>query len=63
MIQSTLDRARAIKQQGNDFYKQQKYEEAIKCYEEAIRVCPPEKTEDIAIFHQNIAAVYDVMVS
>ena len=57
-----MERARAIKQQGNDFFKQQKYEDAIKCYQEAIKVCPPEKIEDIAIFHQNIGAVYDQMV-
>ena len=61
-VQGALERARAIKQQGNDFFKQQKYEEAIRCYQEAIKVCPVEKKEDVAIFHQNIGAVYDQMV-
>ena len=61
-VQGVLERARAIKQQGNDFFKQQKYEEAIRCYQEAIKVCPVEKKEDVAIFHQNIGAVYDQMV-
>ena len=58
-----MERARAIKLQGNDFFKQQKYEEAIKCYQEAIKICPPENKEDIAKIHQNIGAVYDQMVS
>ena len=56
-----MEQARAIKQQGNELYKQQKFEEAIKCYKEAIKVCPTDK-EDLAIFHQNIAAVYDMLV-
>ena len=60
--QSTLEQARAIKQQGNELYKQQKFEEAIKCYKEAIQVCPADKKEDLAIFHQNLAAVYDMLV-
>ena len=62
IIQSTLEQARAIKQQGNELYKQQKFEEAIKCYKEAIQVCPADKKEDLAIFHQNLAAVYDMLV-
>ena len=44
-------------------YKEQKFEEAIRCYEQAIEVCPNERKEDIAIFHQNIAAVYEAMVT
>lgn len=60
--QGQLERALDIKQQGNDFFKQQKYEEAIGCYEEGIGVCPSAKKEEIAKFHQNIAAVYDKMV-
>ena len=62
ILQSTLEQARAIKQQGNELYKQQKFEEAIKCYKEAIQVCPADKKEDLAIFHQNLAAVYDMLV-
>ena len=51
-----------IKQQGNEFFKKQEYEEAIRCYEEGIRVCPTEQKDEIAKFHQNIAAAYDKMV-
>ena len=52
-----------IKQEGNGYFKQQKYEEAIKCYQEAISLCPPESKDEVSKFYQNIAAVYDKMVS
>ena len=44
-------------------YKAGKYDEAVKAYEEAIQVCPASGAEDIAVFHQNIAAVYAARVS
>ena len=52
-----------VKLQGNEFYKQQKYKEAVKCYLEAIGICPVEEKEEISKFHHNIAAVYTMMVS
>lgn len=52
----------ATKQQGNEFFKKGDYDEAIRCYEEGMRVCPKEEKEEIAKFHQNIAASYDKMV-
>ena len=58
-----MDQARVLKQKGNDFFKEHKFEEAIKCYQEAIDICPTEKKEDLAIFHHNRGAVYDQMVS
>lgn len=61
--QSALEQARAVKLRGNDLYKQQKYNEAIKAYEEAIELCPASETEDLAVFYQNLAAVYDALVS
>ena len=57
-----MDQAQTLKQKGNDFLKEQKFQQAIKCYQEAIDICPPEKKEDLAIFHHNIGAVYDQMV-
>lgn len=56
-----LARALAIKQQGNTHFSKQQYEDAIRCYQEGITLCPEEKKEEIAKFHQNIAAVYDRM--
>ena len=61
-MQSPLDQALELKQEGNGFFKQCKYKEAIKCYEEGIAMCPPEKKDEIAKFYQNLSAVYDRMV-
>lgn len=62
--QSPLEQARDLKTQGNAFYKQEKFEEAAKCYEEAIRLSVGAGEQDniVAIYHQNLGAVYDAMV-
>lgn len=62
--QSPLQQARDLKTQGNALYKEEKFEEAAKCYEEAIRlsVGAGEKDNVVAIYHQNLGAVYDAMV-
>jgi len=59
-----LRQARDLKSQGNEFYRQEKFEEAAKCYEEAIRLSEGagEKESVMAIYHQNLGAVYDAMV-
>jgi len=54
-----LERATAAKSRGNKYFKGGRYELAIKCYTEAIEVCPTDKTIDLATFHQNRAAAYD----
>ena len=61
-VSSDLEQALACKQRGNDFFKQQKYAEAIKCYEEAIQQCPANETNNVAIFYSNLAAAYSGMV-
>lgn len=61
--QSALEQALELKQQGNSFFKQKKYEDAISRYKEGISLCPSDKKEEIAKFYQNIAAVYHMMVS
>lgn len=61
-MQSTRDEALALKQRGNELYKQNKFEEAIRCYEQAIQVCPQAHKDQLSVFHQNLAAVYDAMV-
>ena len=53
-----------MKCQGNEFYKQEKFIEAAKCYEEAVRLSEGSEESDrvVAVYHQNLAAVYDAMV-
>jgi len=56
-----LEKAMAAKNRGNKFFKAGRYENAIKCYSEAIEVCPKDKPLDLATFHQNRAAAADQM--
>lgn len=51
-----LNQALEIKAKGNDLFKQKKYEEAIALYEDALLVCPVDRTDDLAALHHNIAA-------
>jgi tetratricopeptide (TPR) repeat protein len=46
---------------GNKYFRGGRYELAIKCYSEAIDLCPKDQPLDLATFHQNRAAAYDQM--
>lgn len=56
-----LERAVAAKNRGNKYFRGGRYELAIKCYSEAIDLCPSEMSMDLSTFHQNRAAAYDQM--
>ena len=62
-FQNPLEKAQAAKNKGNKYFKAAKYDQAIKCYTEAIRICPPENKQEIATFYQNRAAAYEQLVS
>ena len=51
-----LEKAVAAKNRGNKYFRGGRYELAIKCYSEAIDICPKDKPIDLATFHQNRAA-------
>ena len=55
-------RALAAKNKGNKYFKGGRYELAIKCYTQAIEVCPQGKNEDLSTFYQNRAAAYEQLV-
>ncbi|XP_043205508.1 mitochondrial import receptor subunit TOM70-like [Amphibalanus amphitrite] len=57
--ETPLDKARASKNKGNKYFKAQKYNEAIKCYDSAIELCPPDQAQDLSTFHQNRAAAHE----
>ncbi|BFZ25550.1 hypothetical protein BsWGS_28589 [Bradybaena similaris] len=57
--QSRQDLAQAAKNKGNKFFKEGKYDDAIVCYTEAIRTCPPDIKTDMSTFYQNRAAAYE----
>ena len=52
----------SAKNKGNKYFKGGRYELAIKCYSEAIEVCPEGKKEDLSTFFQNRAAAYEQLV-
>ena len=62
-ITDPLEKALASKNKGNKYFKGGRYELAIKCYTEAIEVCPESKKTDLSTFYQNRAAAYEQLVS
>ncbi|XP_045210423.2 mitochondrial import receptor subunit TOM70-like [Mercenaria mercenaria] len=54
-----LGKAIEFKNSGNKNFKQGKYDEAIKCYTQALEVCPAEHTTEISTFYANRAAAYE----
>jgi len=54
-----LQRAKAIKDAGNVFFKESNYTDAIRCYTEAIDLCPTSERNVLATFYQNRAACHD----
>uniref|UniRef100_A0A0P4VML7 Putative translocase of outer mitochondrial membrane complex subunit n=1 Tax=Rhodnius neglectus TaxID=72488 RepID=A0A0P4VML7_9HEMI len=60
-VEGPLERALSLKNSGNDFYKQRMHSEAIRCYTEAIDLCPNEEKEYLATFYQNRAAAHEVL--
>lgn len=58
---SPLKEANNYKTEGNNCYRNGKYDEAIIFYDKAIDKCPAEHRADLAIFYQNRAASYEML--
>lgn len=58
---SPLKEANNYKTEGNNCYRNGKYDEAIIFYDKAIDKCPQEHRADLAIFYQNRAASYEML--
>lgn len=63
LVSVQLDEARALKNQGNAEFKEERYDQALKIFEKAIKLTPPEEKNDIAILHNNRGIAYQKMVS
>lgn len=61
-FQTPAARAAAIKLRGNKYFKGGKFDQAIKCYTEAIDLCPEDNKADLATYYQNRAAAYEQQV-
>jgi import receptor subunit TOM70 len=60
--ETPLERTQKLRGAGNDLFKLKKHEDAIKCYTEAISICPLSEVDQLAMLYQNRAAAYDVLV-
>lgn len=56
---SPFDQAVKHKESGNELFKNGKYDGAIEFYNQAIDICPKEKSTDLSQFYQNRAAAYE----
>lgn len=54
-----LEKAVDKKNQGNEFFQSGRFEEAVKCYSEAIDLCPKSDKDELPKFYQNRAAAYE----
>ena len=50
-----------FKGEGNKYFKQKRYPDAVDCYSKAIKCCPPEETGKLSVYYQNRAATYEMM--
>ncbi|XP_061165512.1 mitochondrial import receptor subunit TOM70-like [Saccostrea echinata] len=53
------EQAQAEKNKGNKYFKGGKYDQAINCYTNAIKICPPGDKEALSTFYHNRAAAYE----
>jgi import receptor subunit TOM70 len=58
-----LEKAVEKKNRGNEFFQAGKFDEAVRCYSEAIDLCPKTDKDELPKFYQNRAAAYENMVS
>jgi mitochondrial import receptor subunit TOM70 len=59
---SPLEKAIQVKNNGNKYFQQSNFEESIKCYSQAIELCPKDDCIELPKFYQNRAAAYENQV-
>ncbi len=51
-----------MKEQANEEFKFERFDESLKLYEEAISICPPDEIADLAIFYNNRGICFTKLV-
>lgn len=54
-----MEKAVEIKNLGNEFFQNGNFADAIKCYTEAIKLCPQTDKQELPKFFQNRAAAFE----
>lgn len=54
-----MQSSKGMKDKGNEYFKQCSYRKAAETFTEAIRLCPTEQKNHLAVCYQNRAAAYD----
>jgi hypothetical protein len=57
-----LNEAQAIKNTGNELFKQENLQEALETYTKALRICPISSKKERSVFHSNRSACYYKLV-
>lgn len=60
-VLTPLEEAQKHKNNGNVFFRDGKYDQAIAEYDKAIEMCPDSQTNDLSTFYQNRAAAYEYL--
>lgn len=61
-ITDPFEKAMAVKNKGNKYFRGGRYQKAIECYTKALEHCPADRGQDMATFYQNRAAAHDQLV-
>ncbi|XP_034671044.1 mitochondrial import receptor subunit TOM70-like [Drosophila subobscura] len=51
----------AHKEEGNNFYRNEKFQEAVQCYDKALEKCPKDQLIDMAMLLHNRAAAFEML--
>ncbi|KAK9746745.1 Tetratricopeptide repeat [Popillia japonica] len=57
MVVADLNEANSFKEKGNEAYKLENWNDAIKFYQKAINLSPSDN-KDLSVYHKNLAAAY-----
>lgn len=58
VYEKDLQKAIAAKEEGNNFFRNKDYDEALEAYSRAITYCPEDDKENLATFYGNRSAAY-----
>jgi len=55
------NQSRLLRLQGNEYFKQEQYQQAVDCYRQALELCPNLYSDDRCVYYSNLALSYSKM--